>query len=89
MQEETLCYLPLETIKYLRRYFDDITIIICPKEISKTKIVHSKDAILIDDYSGNLREWKAEGGIPIKFSLTPEPEEFPVIKDLTRAIEMF
>ena len=38
-------------INYLRKYFKDITIIPCPKEISKTKMIHTKDAILIDDYS--------------------------------------
>ena len=42
-------------IKYLRKYFKDITIIPCPKAISKTKMVHTKDSILVDDYAGNLR----------------------------------
>lgn len=76
-------------INYLRKYFNDITIIPCPKEISKTKMVHTKDSILIDDYSGNLREWKKEGGISIKFSLGKEGNEFPVIKDLSKIIDMF
>ena len=52
-------------------------------------MVHSKGAILIDDYSGNLREWAEEGGIPVKFSNQEEPEEFVVINDLTRIIDMF
>ena len=39
-----------------------------PKEISKTLVVHSKDAILVDDYSGNLREWEKNGGISVRFS---------------------
>lgn len=43
-------------IKYIRKYFQDITIIPCPKEISKTKMIHTKGAILVDDYAGNLRE---------------------------------
>ena len=77
-------------INYLRRFFKDITIILCPKVISKTKIVHSKDAILVDDYSGNLREWKSEGGIPVKFSVIPEEsDEFEVIDNLTRILELF
>lgn len=76
-------------INYLRKYFKDITIIPCPKEISKTKMIHTKDAILIDDYSGNLREWKKEGGIPIKFSLGVEPNEFIVIKKLDEIIDLF
>lgn len=76
-------------INYLRKYFKDITIIPCPKEISKTKMIHTKDAILIDDYSGNLRKWKKEGGIPIKFSLGVEPNEFIVIKKLDEIIDLF
>lgn len=76
-------------INYLRKYFKDITIIPCPKEVSKTKMIHTKDAILIDDYSGNLREWKSEGGIPIKFSLGVEPNEFVVIKKLDEIIDLF
>ena len=76
-------------IKYLRKYFKDITIIPCPKEISKTQMIHTKDAILIDDYSGNLREWKKEGGIPVKFSLGVEPNEFIVIKKLDEILNLF
>ena len=76
-------------IKYLRKYFKDITIIPCPKEISKTQMIHTKDAILIDDYSGNLREWKKEGGIPVKFSLGVEPNELIVIKKLDEILNLF
>ena len=76
-------------INYLRKYFDDITIIPCPKKISKTKMVHTKDSILVDDFSGNLREWKSEGGIGVKFSVKEENDEFPVIKNLTELIDMF
>lgn len=79
----------IQKVHYLRRYFKDITIVLCPKAISKTKMVHSKGAILIDDYSGNLREWAEEGGIPVKFSNQEESEEFVVINDLTRIIDMF
>lgn len=35
-----------DKIKYIRKHFEDITIIICPKSVSKTKIIHTKDAIL-------------------------------------------
>ena len=76
-------------IKYLRKYFKDITIILCPKEISKTKMIKTEDSILIDDYSGNLKEWEKEKGIPIKFSLTNEKKEFPVVSDLAQIIDMF
>ena len=76
-------------INYLRRFFKDIAIILCPKTVSKTKIVHPKGAILIDDFSGNLREWQKEEGISIKFSSTPEEsKEFKVIDNLIRVLEI-
>ena len=76
-------------IKYLRKYFKDITIIPCPKEISKTKMVHTKDSILIDDYAGNLREWEKEGGIPVRFNLKGSGKGFLVIKNLKEIIDLF
>ena len=76
-------------IKYLRKYFKDITIIPCPKEISKTKMIHTKDAILVDDYAGNLREWQAEEGIPIRFNTKGNGKDFKVITKLDELIDMF
>ena len=38
-------------IKYIRKYFSDITIIPCPKAISKTKMIQTESSILIDDYA--------------------------------------
>lgn len=76
-------------VKYLRKYFKDITIIPVPKAISKTKMIHTKDAILIDDYAGNLREWQAEGGIGIRFNQKGNAKGFKIIKDLREVIDMF
>lgn len=76
-------------VKYLRKYFNDITIILCPKEISKTKMIKTKDSILVDDYSGNLREWQKEQGISVKFSLKEENGEFLTIDNLEQLIEIF
>ena len=76
-------------IKYLRKYFKDITIIPCPKEISKTKMIHTKDAILVDDYAGNLREWEKEGGIPVRFNIKRNGKGFKVISKLDELIDMF
>ena len=76
-------------VKYLRKYFKDITIIPCPKAISKTKMIHTKDAILVDDYAGNLREWEKEEGIPIRFNLKGNGKGFKVIKRLDELIDMF
>ena len=77
-------------INYIRKYFKDVTIIPVPREISKTRICLSKDAILIDDYSGNLREWEKEGGIGIQFSTDLTKDKgFKVIDKLERLIDMF
>lgn len=76
-------------IKYLRNHFKDITIIPCPKEVSKTKMVHTKGAILVDDYAGNLREWEKEQGIPVRFSLKGNGKGYKVITELKELINMF
>lgn len=76
-------------INYLRQYFKDITIIPCPKEVSKTKMIHTKDSILIDDYAGNLREWKQEGGVGVRFNREGNGKGFLTIKDLKEIIDMF
>lgn len=78
-----------DKVKYIRKHFKDITVIICPKEISKTKMVHTEDAILVDDYAGNLREWEKEGGIPVRFSLKLNGKGYKVVDKLDKLIEMF
>ena len=76
-------------IKYLRKYFKDITIIPVPKEISKTKMIHTKGSILVDDYAGNLREWEKEEGIGVRFNLKGNGKGFKVVKNLKELIDMF
>ena len=48
------------------------------------------ELILVDDYSGNLKEWESEGGIGIQFSrdLTKD-KGFPIIDKLDKIIDMF
>lgn len=75
--------------EYLRSHFKDITIILVPKAISKTKMVHSGGAILVDDYSGNLEEWKNNGGIPIRFSKELESKGYKVLNKLDKLLVMF
>lgn len=77
-------------IKYLRRHFkDDITIIIVPKQVSKTKMVHSEGAILVDDFSGNLKEWEEAGGISVRFSKELESKGYRVLNRLDSLLDMF
>ena len=74
---------------YIRKYFKDITIVLVPKQLEKTEMVHSKDAILVDDYSGNLKVWESRGGIPIKFSKEKEETSFKTITKLDQLIDIF
>lgn len=78
----------IEKINYIRKYFDNIAVIPVPKSISKTKMVNTKNSILIDDYAGNLREWDSENGIGIKFSLKEKDEKFPTINKLDEILNI-
>ena len=78
-----------DKVRYIRKHFKDMTVIICPKEISKTKMVHTEGAILVDDYAGNLREWEKEGGIPVRFSTKLNGKGYLVIDKLDELINMF
>lgn len=77
-----------EKIKYIRKYLKDITIIPVPRRVSKTQMVHTEDAILIDDYVENLKEWKAAGGIGIKFSTELNGKGFVVIDKLDQVLDI-
>ena len=78
-----------DKVKYIRKHFKDITVIICPKDISKTKMVHTEGAILVDDYAGNLREWESDGGIPVRFSTKLNGKGFRVVDKLDQLLDMF
>ncbi len=78
----------IEKVKYIRKHLKDITIIPVPKEISKTSMVHTENAILIDDYVGNLEEWREHKGIGVKFSTKLNGKGFPVIDRLDQIINL-
>jgi len=78
----------IEKVKYIRKYFRDITVIPVPREISKTEMVHTEGDILVDDYVGNLQEWKEAGGIGIKFSTKLNGKGFVVIDKLDQLLDI-
>ena len=78
-----------EKVKYIRKYFSDITIIPVPKSISKTNMIKSEGAILVDDYVHNLNEWHEEGGYSVRFDLDMDGKGYPVIDRLDVLIDMF
>lgn len=52
-------------------------------------MIHTKEAILIDDYAGNLREWEKEGGIPVRFSIKGNGKGYKTVKELKEILKMF
>ncbi len=77
-----------EKVKMIRKHFRDITIISVPKTISKADMIKAEGSILVDDYVGNLDEWKAAGGYGIKFDLDMDGKGYPVIDRLDVLIDM-
>lgn len=75
-------------VNYIQKHISGLTIILVPKKLSKTKMVNSKDAILIDDYAGNLREWEKAGGIGVLYSQILENKGYPVLNKLSDVLEL-
>ena len=76
-------------VNFIRKYFNDLTVIPVPKAISKTKMINSAGSILIDDYNGNLEEWTKEGGFAVRFDLNLDSKGFPVIDRLSDILTLF
>lgn len=77
-------------IKFLQGIISDLTIIIVPSGVPKTNMTQTKDAILVDDFSGNLKTWEEEGGIGVKFTKAKEENcEYKNITSLTELIDLF
>lgn len=79
----------VEKIKYLHKVLPQVTVVSVPKEIPKTEVVNPSAAILIDDYSGNIKEWQKKLGIGIKFVKELEHGDYPEITHLSEVIDMF
>lgn len=69
----------------------EIDIICVPKRFAKTVATQNcKNAILVDDHSGNLRDWVKEGGISVKFSKEKRDHpEFICISSLDEIATLF
>ena len=67
--------------------------IICvPGHLSKVDYIKSEmeNSVLIDDYKGNLKEWKDLGGIAIKFGnkWKKEREYFQIVEDIFNSVSL-
>ena len=79
----------VEKIKYLHKNLPEVTIVSVPREVEKTEVVNPSAAILIDDYSGNVKVWQKKLGIGIKFVKELEGSDYPEITHLSEVIDMF
>lgn len=75
-------------IEFINNLFNDLTIIPVPKACSKTMMTQTKGAILVDDYSGNLKEWQESGGIAVKFVKDIENGKYTEITSLDELLDM-
>ena len=75
-------------IEFINSLFNDLTIIPVPKACSKTMMTQTEGAILVDDYSGNLKEWQESGGIAVKFVKDIENGKYPEITSLDELLNM-
>ena len=75
-------------IRFINGLFNDLTIIPVPKSCSKTMMTQTKDAILVDDFSGNLKEWQESGGIAVKFVKDIENGKYTEITSLEELLDM-
>ena len=75
-------------IRFINGLFNDLTIIPVPKSCSKTMMTQTKGAILVDDYSGNLKEWQESGGIAVKFVKDIENGKYKEITSLDELLDM-
>jgi len=75
-------------IEFINNLFNDLTIIPVPKACSKTMMTQTKGAILVDDFSGNLKEWQESGGIAVKFVKDLENGKYTEITSLEELLDM-
>lgn len=76
-------------VNYIQTRLRGLTVIMVPKKLSKTQMVEPRNAILVDDYIGNLAEWEASGGHAILFNSELQEKGYPVINSLNTLMELY
>ena len=74
--------------RFIRKKIQDVPIIAVPKGMEKTEAVDAKNAILIDDYTGNLVSWQNAGGIGVRFSTKLHGKGYFVINHLRNILSL-
>lgn len=75
--------------KYIKKNIPELEIITVNRDTNKCDAVDCKNAILVDDYMGNLDLWYAKGGIPIKFSDKGRKYNYITITSLDMMIDKY
>lgn len=75
--------------EYINKNLGNINVIPVQKGTEKCDKVNPKNAILVDDFTGNLTKWQEKGGISIKFSDNNKESEFKKINNLSQIIDMY
>lgn len=75
--------------KYLSSVLPEVEVITVDKKFNKCDVVDCRNAILVDDYMGNLTLWNDKGGIPVKFSDKGRECEFMVVTNLEEIINLY
>lgn len=83
----------IDKIEWIEEYFGDVftkeDVIIVPIEDNKFDYIKTdiKNSVLIDDYKGNLTEWKKQGGIAIKYGKVFKPtREYHQVTNFAQAV---
>lgn len=71
---------------YLSKHLPDVDFISVYRDKDKCDVVNCKNAVLVDDYMGNLKLWYKKGGIPVKFSDNGKKYNFMSISNLYELI---
>lgn len=79
----------LAKTEYLQKNIPDLKIITVDLGQNKCDVVECQNAILVDDYMGNLELWNEKGGIPIKFSNKGKKNKFMSITSLDMLLSKY
>lgn len=74
---------------FLDKYVDGVELIPVDITVNKCDVVDCKNAILVDDYMGNLELWNQKGGISVKFSDKGKKYRFVTISDLEMLFDKY
>jgi hypothetical protein len=79
----------LAKTEYLQMRLPGLRVITVEVGMNKCDVVDCKNAILVDDYMGNLELWNDKGGISIKFSDKGKKNKFISVSSLDMLLSKY